>query len=152
MLNNITWTNYGYGLALLLVIYYGFILFRFYAGDLKAIFAGRLKPGQPQRNPFIYEDERADAAQPAGDDQTFAATREENFEEVEQLIGRLKKALAECPRDSREEVGGTIRLILKDYPSLKYSPFAPAIQELVASECAKNGTDLSEDDVAALWD
>jgi len=43
-------------------------------------------------------------------------------------------------------------MVLKEYPSVRYSPLRSSINELIVSECQKYGAvTLNEDEVELLW-
>lgn len=155
MLKNITWTEYCTAIFLLSAAYYLFIGLRYYTADIQGWFANR----QKQRVRIDDKIEEAQIPNPVPveetyDEQPFAATSEETFDEVEELVSRLKNKLAEPGSDqqSREELSRKLKAILLDYPQLKHSQFAPAIQELIATECGKNSSvALDEDEIATIW-
>ncbi|WP_423147042.1 hypothetical protein [Rubrolithibacter danxiaensis] len=156
MFTNITWTNYIVVIILLLVIYYLFVGIRFYYQDLKNIIDKRTPQVDPEVDHRSFAYPNTVNAQPRVLPLDSAAPNSEDdpFQEVEHLVCRLKDAAKEASdkKALKEEFAQYLRLILKEYPELKTSPFQSAIIELITSECAKYGSiTLSEDEVVMLW-
>lgn len=154
MLKNISWTNYITTIVIGLAIYYLFIGIRYYADEIKDIFSGRKKI---RLKPALHQDKSR-----ASIDETpiergspdFEKTSDEEFDETERLIEQLKAAIeygggGKLPP---EEFKMSLVMVLKQYPSIKYSPLRPSINELILSECDKfQITALNEREVDLLW-
>lgn len=155
MFTNISWTDYIAAVALLLAIYYLFIALRFYTQELKNIFLkGQIQLGVVSNEaPGKTRSHSKPIHGPSQD--SFAEDPNESFQEVENLISRLKITIEEGARNQllKQGFSQNIKLVLKEYPSLKNSTFKAAINELIISECEKYGsTILDEDEVAVMWD
>lgn len=162
MFTNISWTNYIIVIILLLAIYYLFIGIRFYYHKLKNL-AGKRKfqlraahnePSAELGNMGNNSEDKRVQIEPSQAQNSFAGTPDDTFQEVEHLIGRLKEVIEEASRKKyiKQEFFQYLKLILQEYPEIKNSPFQPAINELIASECERYGSNmLSEDEVVMLW-
>lgn len=162
MFTNISWTNYIIVIILILAIYYLFIGIRFYYHELKNFVGKRKFQLHPAHNELSHgpgnmdnngEDERVHS-EPLQAQNSFGGTPDDAFQEVEHLIGRLKEVIEEASRKKyiKQEFLQYLKLILKEYPEIKNSPFQPAINELIISECERYGSImLSENEVVMLW-
>lgn len=154
MFTNISWPDYITYVAAATIIYYIVIGLKYYRSELADSFAskrgGRFATG-------FWEEEYAETSLSADEDNpaSFESTSEQDFEEVEELIGRIKDIVAksaglevEMP-DFKHYLG----LTLNEYPSIKKSALKASVNELIVSECQKNGTvnKLSMDEVDQLW-
>ena len=156
MLTNISWTDYIIAVAILLTTYYFFVGMRYFSADLKDLATGKrkLKFGKKQiHNPeakSLLATEKTDYHP----DADFEPETDEEMDEVEHLIDRLKSVIADASGKKLipQELKQYLHLVLQEYPNIKNSPFRTSINELVASECEKYGTvTLSEDEVELLW-
>lgn len=161
MFTNISWTNYFILITLVLIAYYIIIGIRFYSHDLKSLLLGgeKIRLGRAQSISIIQKsnndiDDANATTETFQAENPFAKTTEETFLEVEQLIIRLKEAIADGSDKKyiKQEFVLYLQLVLKEFPTLKYSQFQSAINELIISECSKyDSVTLSEDEVATLW-
>lgn len=156
MFTNISWTDYLMAVVLLLAIYYLFVGIRYYSGELKDLLSGKRKLNLKTVIPKNLNDEnlRYDEEDSHPADASFEETMDEEFNEVEHLIERLKSVIADAsqrkliPQEFKQYLG----MVLKEYPSVKYSPLRLSINELIISECQKYETvTLTEDEVDLLW-
>lgn len=154
MLKNISWSDYIIAVAILLVIYYLFVGMKYFSGEVKDLLSGKRKLKLREALPASH------AEYPMGqepDDQEtgrFEETTDNEFTEVEHLIERLKAVVADAARKKliRQEFKQYLSMILKEYPTVRYSPLRSSINELIVSECQKYGAvTLSEDEVELLW-
>ena len=158
MFTNISWANYLIVVSILLAIYYLFIGLRFYIHELKNVFLNRsIQLGSFQNNSSGKARTHSESDQGLSEpsNEPFVEDANDAYKEVEDLISRLKISIEEGVRDqrSKQDFSQNLKLILKEYPSLKKSTFRAAIIELIISECEKYGsTILNEDEVAVLWD
>lgn len=161
MFTNISWSNYLLAVLLLLTIYYVFIGIRFYSNDLKQLLNGQRKSGDNLIRQDLRDfsssnqdnDQIQSAPSPSGYS-AFAETEEDTFNDVEQIISRLKETIAVAieKKHERSILLKLLQSVYKFYPELRYSAFRPAIDELVISECEKKGSiKLSEEDVEMMW-
>ncbi|EHQ27022.1 hypothetical protein [Mucilaginibacter paludis] len=163
MFTHITWGNYLFTVALLLVVYYLIIAATFYRADAKRLLSAKLKKDgstpddgyrdhkeETERSNEVDQYERFDGPQ-----DSFAYTTDETFAEVEALILQLKTGITDAAAQqlSKEDTALTIRGILKNHSSLKDTAFQSSLTELIVSECEKTGSiTLSEEEVEELWE
>lgn len=154
MLKNISWTDYIISVAILLAIYYFFIGVRYFSGDLKDILSGKRKL---KFKPALSNDK---AEYNTDDDEShqevngFEKTTDDDFTEVEHLIERLKAVIADASRRKLipQEFKQYIRMVVKEYPTVRYSPLRSSINELIISECQKYGVvALNDEEAELLW-
>jgi len=152
MFTQISWTDYLLAVSILLAIYYLFVGVRYFSGDLKALLAGKrkltLKPsGFPQNEPLQNATSENNPATP--DERT-----DDEFAEVEHLIEKVKTMIADALGKQlvKEEFRQYLCLVLKEFPSIKTSVLRPSVNELIVSECEKQGIGaFNEEEVDALW-
>lgn len=154
MLRNISWSDYIIAVAILLVIYYLFTGVRYFPDEIRDLLSGRRKPKLRTVSPAangIAGPGDAPGLQEAGG---FEKTGDDEFTEVENLIERLKAVVADASRRKLvpQEFKQYLGMVLKEYPSVRYSPLRSSVNELIISECQKFGTvTLNEDEVEMLW-
>lgn len=148
MFTNISWTTYITFVAILLVAWYLFIGLRFYFSELQILLTGKRKPEQKiEENKFQNID----------DDQSETLSKEQTeyfFEEVETLSARIKDAVsdASAKKYNKEEFSFLLQLTLKEFPELKGTPLQYPINNLIVSECEKQGfIHLSAVELEMLW-
>ncbi|MBS1780992.1 MAG: hypothetical protein JST70_16830 [Bacteroidetes bacterium] len=154
MLQSISWTEYLTAVAVILILYYLYVAVRYFQGDIKDLLGGKRKlsfrtalavPGE-NGEPKIIEEQETHGA--------FEQAKDNEFAEVEHLIGRLKTAIADASRRKliAQEFKQYLSMVLKEYPSVKYSPLRSSINELIISECQKYGAvTLREEEAELLW-
>ena len=158
MLTNISWGNYIAVVALLTASWYLFVGVRFYFNDIKEIAAGKRKlqfrglskveyqefPSQLNQQDFPKNNS---SESPFGEFDTI-------FEDVDILVERLKNVIEDAAQRKllKIEFIEAVRLVLKDYPSVKNSPFSLSVSELIVSECDKlEYAVLDQTEAEALW-
>jgi len=151
MLSNITWTEFFTGTFILAVIYYLYIVVRYYPEKMKNFFGGR-QTSHSASLPFIadepYEQQQDEAAEDTSDAHS-------DLDDIEDLITKLVSAIEQASTGQldQSEFTWTLELLLKERQTLKTSPYRPSINELIVSECAKYGTYmLSEKEVDKMWE
>jgi hypothetical protein len=155
MFTGISWQSYLLMAGALSALYYSYIAVRYFRNDLtewlsnktsrrpsvKAATTGPLALGQhqPEITTTAHETD---------------ITSESEYDELEHLIGRVNKTISDAAirKAQPEEVKEYLSLILKEYPSLKNDGMRPAINELVASECARQNILISEAEADRLWE
>lgn len=154
MLKHISWSDYLLAVIVLLILYYFFIGVKYFSGEIKALLSGTgrlaFKAALPADSGRYDPDNDSDQSAEKG----FEETADDTFAEVEHLIGRLKTVIADASQRKliREELKQYLRLLLKEYPAIKYSPLRSSINELILSECEKyRAVTLDEDEVELLW-
>ncbi|NGF55566.1 hypothetical protein G5B35_18095 [Parapusillimonas sp. SGNA-6] len=156
MFTDISWTDYLTAVFLLLAIYYVYVGVRYYSGDLKDLLSGKRKlnfraspadsPGGP--SPLFMDNKDRPAAT------AFGETTDDDYTEVEHLIGRLKEVIADASQRQLilQEFRHYLRLTLKEYPAVKISALRASVNKLIVSECEKYGAvTVSAEEVDVLW-
>jgi len=154
MLQNISWADYIMVIAAALVIYYLFVGVKYFSIEIRELLAGKrkLKFKMSQAHAGSSYNE-TDEEYPQADN-GFENTSDDEFTEVEHLIERLKSVIGDASGRKLipEEFKQYISLVLKEYPSVKYSPLRSSVNELIVSECQKyKVVTLTEDEVELLW-
>lgn len=154
MLKNISWSDYFIAVAIALILYYLFIGMRYFSGEIKDLLSGKrklkLQTALPDPNGEYNTTVEEGDQEPSG----FEKTTDNEFNEVEHLIERLRTVITDASRRKliRQEFKQYLSMVLKEYPSVKYSPLRSSINELIVSECQKYGAvTLNEDEVELLW-
>jgi hypothetical protein len=156
MFTNISWTTYIAFVALLLVIWYLIVGLRFYIGDLQILFSGRNRfTSQSENNEFQFVQQN-DAASNMPDmhDELSKEQTDHLFEVVETLSAKIKEAVSDAAAKNynKEEFSFLLQLTLKEYPELTNTPFQVPINNLIVSECEKQGfIHLSAVELEMLW-
>lgn len=156
MFTNISWSDYIIAVAILITVYYLYVVVHFYPNEIKELLSGKQTLKFRASKPLdIKEDYTDPVAKSYQNEATpFEVTADEEFAEVEHLIERLKNVVAEASQKKLipQEFKQYLYLILKEYPSLQKSALRPSVNELIVSECEKYGAvTLSEDEVDMLW-
>jgi hypothetical protein len=155
MLKNISWTDYIIAVAIALIIYYIFVAVRYFSDELKGLLSEKrkltvLSNGVPGKNNNEVVSEPGHQMESTG----FADTTDDEFTEIEHLIERLKTVIEDASRRKLipQEFKQYLGMVLKEYPSVRYSPLRSSVNELIISECEKYGAiTLSESDADLLW-
>ncbi|MET6998680.1 hypothetical protein [Chitinophaga defluvii] len=154
MFTGISWTTYLSAVAILLVIYYLYVGVRYFSGDLKDLLAGKKKFKLRPAPPGDADDTPVSPFQPSENTLAFEEATDSDFQEVEELIGRLKDVIADASQRELipQEFRQYLRMTLKEYPAIKNSPLRLSVNELIVSECEKYGTvTLSAEKVDEMW-
>jgi hypothetical protein len=155
MLTTISWTDYLITVAIVLVIYYLFVGARYYSDDLKDLFAGKRKLKFKAAIPKERREEVFSISETSPiKSSSFEETMGDELAEVEHLIERLKAVIEDASgmKLIQQEFKQYLGMVLKEYPSVRYSPLRSSVNELIISECEKYGTiTLSESEVDVLW-
>lgn len=156
MFTNLSWANYLVVVTLLLAIYYTVIGILFYSFELQNLWFRFTKPALNfASDKDISEQEFLDmeVAQNSTDN-TPEKPIINPLQEVEQLSVQFQEALTRATSElfSKEAFIQLLRPILKLHPSLNEEPIKSSIQDLIISECEKNGTiELSKEEINELW-
>ena len=159
MFTNISWGNYIVVVILLLASWYLFVGFRFYFDDLKEIISGKRKlqfRGFENPNYQDIEPELKDQDSPELiSNQTSFGEFDTTFQDVDALVARLKTFIADAAKKKlvQKEFTYYLQLLLREFPSVKNSPFNSSISELIVSECEKlESITLTQKEAEALWE
>jgi hypothetical protein len=154
MLKNISWTDYIITVSAIFFVYYLFISIRYYSGEIKDFFSGK------QKQKFTPVLEASDKQYNLDVDETedqlasFHNTFDDQLIQTKQLADRLKSVIADATskRLIPQEFKQYLSMVLKEYPSIRYSPLQTSVNALIISECKKHGAAmLKEDEVELLW-
>ncbi|MDQ6761232.1 MAG: hypothetical protein M3015_01235 [Bacteroidota bacterium] len=155
MFTNITWTAYIIFISILLVAWYLVIVVRFYLGDLQILLSQKgISTRRITGNAFRSIQDEELSNEPEGSVISEKQQTEHLFEKVEILSEKIKGAVSEASEKkyNKEEFSFSLQIILKAYPELKGSPFQVPINNLVISECEKQGfIRLSAVELEMLW-
>lgn len=159
MFTNISWGNYIVVIILLLASWYLFVGFRFYFDDFKEIITGKRKlQFRGFENPS-YEDSKSELnyqeAPETVSEQTSLAEFDTTFQDVDALVARLKTFIADAAKKKlvKKEFTYYLQLLLREFPSVKNSPFNSSISEFIVSECDKlELINLTQKEAEALWE
>lgn len=145
MLSNVSWSNYVITVVVLVVLWYGFVIYRYYSGYLKGILSGKNEDDFSQTNSrkketgFFFNNPQ----------------NSERMENADELSVLLVKAIEES-KDvnlSKEELKNYLQLILSNYPDVKMSSQREKINKLMVSECEKHPQMIiTYAEVDGLWD
>lgn len=155
MLPPITWTHYLLVILLLVTAYYVFVGIRFYSHEIKSLLSGQFKARKELTSvrpdlPPSFEPQ----TDPDQMELSFADTTDETFEQVDELIEKIKAIIKEVATQEpgNDPLIASLGLVLRDYADLKGSHFQSAINELIRNECKKLGfPTLQEVEIERLW-
>jgi hypothetical protein len=156
MLNHLSWTNYFEAIMPLLVIYYVFIGIRFYAADIKRLFAPAGKDGPTKSLPdqLLFKDTEY-AAEGLPEEVIYGRDNcPDDIQQADELISLIKKRIATASGKPYAPASllPALKATFRAYGSLKTSPHRPAINEQVVTECERTGVaELTEDEVDQWW-
>jgi hypothetical protein len=122
-------------------IYYFYVAVRYYRDDLAAWLTNKASNRTSHKNATSSSTpSESQQAEIIPNKQETAESAESDYDELEHLIGRVQKTIADAATRSAkpDEVKGYLSLAFKEYPSLKNDGMRPAINELVASQSAPN--------------
>jgi len=154
MFTNISWQDFGIGVAITLTIYYVAVGLKFYPSELKELLTGRW--GSKLRSPEAAGSGETEALEliPThhGDDPFHP--QDEEFVQVESFVADLKETITRARAKGWlvQELKQSLRRTMAKYPAVQTSPYRSSINELIYSECEKSGyTDLTEEVIDRLW-
>lgn len=150
MLNQLTWKVYGETMIALIIIYYAFIIYRFYRPELGRLLAfGQQASDQSNFNVLQFAPETGSVTEITEAEETDAV-----LDETESFIAAVKlviSAYTDKPEPGR--VLPQLQQIFHTHHNLKDSHYRPALNELVVNECDKQGAGtLTEAEVDQWWD
>ena len=161
MKHHISWTGYLEAVMLLLVIYYGYIFFKYYLPEYRGRILKKAGPQSPDNaipaelladesvtNPISESEEEFES-------QLHYRESHETMNEADLLLGRAKQAIDMAAKRpySPERTITELKEISMGFPDLKGSPYLPGIAEVISLKCEETGTaTLTEEEVSAWWD
>lgn len=156
MFTNISWGNYIVVVVLLLAGWYLFVGLRFYFDDIKEIVTGKRKLQFRRLGNTNYQEPQSELNYLDFEINTSESVASDTiFKEVDGLVKQLKNVITDATQRKliKQEFQDYMRLTLTAYPLLRNSPYRSSVDELIVSECEKQGAILlSQQEVEALWD
>jgi len=137
-------------LALVLLVYYAYVILRYYRIELQEFLSGRIKQSPDELEQVEVIDPFERYQQPI-DHQPIA---DDTYRLTEQLIVRVKEAVSDAADQELEssEVLSLLTSILIEYPTIKDEVIRAGIAELIISECKIHGfVSPSRSEVDGLW-
>ncbi|HWW41378.1 hypothetical protein [Pedobacter sp.] len=111
-----------------------------------------------QKRPYVPEVEEQEEHHEVQQEQITAKSTDstdDSFDQIESLIEQVKIHIEGEGKSVivNENFASELEQIIKSYPSLKYTPYKSAINELIITECGKYGLNtLDEEDVSKFWE
>ena len=152
MLKTFTWNHYLMVVATLTAAYYVVIIIRYYKQS-----AGLLVRRIWQRGPVIKTLKTGpveETAAPGTDIPRQRSFDTETPSQVRELMQHLKETVADAHQQqyTKEDLLLLLEMTLRDYLTLRSTPFGPVINELIRSECSKYGfIHLSVVELEEIW-
>lgn len=149
MFTNISWNSYLTVIGTAVIIWYLFIVLKFYSGDLKKIFSGEKKLKLPSFNNNIKNTRQV---------KFLSDSFSESFDtldDAEQLASRITQAVKESSEKglSKEQFQNYLRMLLEEYPYVKISSLKENINKLIVSESEKYpNLHLTLSEADSLWE
>lgn len=153
MFTNISWGNYIVVVTLLVGSWYLFVGLRFYLSEIKEIATGKWKfqfRSYLESPSNISDQESAETSSSPSN----LTESDQTFQDVDHLVERLKNVVADAGQRKlvQQEFIDYLGLVLREYPSVKKSPFRSSVSELIVSECDKlESIHLTQQEAEALW-
>jgi hypothetical protein len=158
MFTNISWGNYTIAVALLVAGWYLFVGLRFYFDELKAIVTGKLQLqfqglGKTNSQNPSSELNYQDSVESTSTQSSFEAF-DTTYQDVNALVERLKMVIADAAKREphKQEFLDYLQLILREYPTVKDSPFNSSVSELIVKQCSElDFITVTQREAEALW-
>jgi hypothetical protein len=144
MLSNISWNSYLTAAALILAVWYGFVIFKYYRQKIREILKGNLKSKIPNGK-------QAESSSPFSEYNESFST----LEDAEELYSKLLNVIIESDERgiSKAEFKNYLRFVLAEFPFVKKSQLREKINSLMVSECSKHPQlILTYPEMDGLWD
>jgi biopolymer transport protein ExbB/TolQ len=147
MLSTISWSDYTITVLILLLVWYVYLIFRFYSTQIRDVINGKRKIN------FSKKRKNSNSLQ----DHLFSefAAPFDTLEDAKELSEKLTEAVKESAERnlSQNEFQNYIRFILNEYPYVKISALRDKINQLAVSECEKYPQlGLTYEQVDSLWE
>lgn len=157
MLSGVTWIEYFFALAGLSVLYYAWVVVKHFPDELRGIVKGEHLKGNGVSNTVFFQDELQEWENETNNEYDIIEESgdEDEFVQVEKLVNELTSAIEKATKKKtvKPEFKQILRMILREYPSIKDSEFRSSIDDLIISECNKHEAyTLSDKEVKVLWD
>lgn len=158
MFTNISWSNYIVVVVLLTASWYLFVGLRFYFNDIKEITAGKRKLQFPGLSKVQYQEFPSQLNEQdlpkSTSSESPSVEFDTTFDDVDILVEQLNNSIADAAQKKllKAEFIISLKSLMKEYPSIKNSPFSSSVSELIVSECEKlQYTILNQKEAEALW-
>jgi hypothetical protein len=158
LLNHLSWASYWEAVIVLLAVYYAFVGIRFYAAEIKGLLGrpalrNSASPGLPDQ--LVYPGQET-AANGLPDEVSYSEDHypDEDILEADELTISVKALIVAATGKpyAPDQLIPQIKAVFKKHDGLKNSPYRPAINELVVTECERTGVaELTEDEVDEWW-
>ena len=154
MLSHISWAVYWSINAVLIAGWYLYLGATSFKDEITTYFTNRKKSNyDPGGNIFSAAGvpEKATVTEPPT---SFSLSQEPTYDDIDELIERVKEATVEAVEQEfkKDQLFSSLQKIVKDYHSLKNSPYRPSVNEFIATECAEQaGIRFLETEADALW-
>jgi hypothetical protein len=158
MFNQISWGDYFLLLILALVLYYSFVLYKYYRQDILRFISNKravsVSPINSQTKYFISEVDRTSNKVEKNDE---AANQRENtaiMPHIHDLVQQIKNFVRDVSERSfiKEEVIMGLQIILRDHKNLVDTHFQESINDLIDSECREYCSfQLSKEEINTVW-
>ena len=157
MINNISWTSYWCVLIILVIIYYGLILLKYYRSELRNLLSGRsslLSAGhfqvtrpEPTLKGNNHQDEVLHDSHHSNGDNELLPIVQSLTDEITAYMEQAGHAGA-----AKGEIINALQHLIKKYPGIKFTPYQEPISNLLKSECEnKCSVHLSTEDTRQVW-
>lgn len=152
MLKTITWNHYLVVVATLTAVYYVVIIIRYYKQSV-----GLLVRRIWQKEPSIRTLAKAPVEETIGPATDLPQQRSSDTVTpslVRELTQHLKETITDAYQHqySKDDLLLLLEMTLRDYMTLRSTPFRAVINELIRSECSKYGfIHLSVVELEAIW-
>jgi hypothetical protein len=161
MLHSISWARFGAFIIIILVIYYGYVLLRFYARELRAL-VGVGKgdsDGMTRETVEVKKVKGVESGQaplfPEAQVEAGVGETPELFKVMEKVVMLLRQVVSEAASMGvrREELEDRIRMVLSGYRQLVKTPYQVSINNFIQRSCSTTfSLLLSDKEVAGLWE
>ncbi|MFB6457060.1 hypothetical protein ACE38W_17450 [Chitinophaga sp. Hz27] len=151
MLSSISWACYLLVAALLLAVYYLYVIARYYRREVRNFINGK-SPAKPLENESTSPGQLS-----LFDTPEIPIVKEraiDPFSLAIDLSSRIKMVVEVAKEEKYSKAGlvAILRKLIAEYPELNVPAFQVAINNVILSECKRLGSDsLSENEVKMLW-
>ncbi|MDR6809673.1 hypothetical protein J2Y45_006750 [Dyadobacter sp. BE34] len=160
------WKTYAIVAILSALVYYTFLGWRFFLPDIKARMKKSKQPAPRHSEAASAPSIPTRAAHHSEDSVPFSVPsqledneppvwqNEEMFEKAQGLMAHLSSEIKEAQQKgySKQDLLLMLEMIIKDYSVLKGTAFQTAVNNCIATECAKYGSiHLSEGETIEVW-
>ncbi|GAA4910057.1 hypothetical protein [Mucilaginibacter defluvii] len=157
LLNNISWSIFFTAAALIAIVYYTYVAWKYYRGDIRQLIdriSGKQNDQHQLPAALRYEEpEEVVAYVPQPVQEPYEQIADKN-EGITYELGQELSACIEAHSDKPYNPALLIpqlKKILNDYPELAATPDREKINALVVRECERTGTALLTEGEVDMW-